>query len=427
MSNPAVCLPELVQRSLHPVCQALLIVLIGVASPPVFAQTAASQRLESQAAEPTLDEINRRTGFVPASEQDVLQVVRSIEAAVAEKDSVAFRSLFDESAYLDRCLIGVELPTDVRTEFEAGFRNSSPFKQTATHAIDLGGEYRFIRLVRTSGEIRPLFRFILPGGGGINYNELIVSRHSGRQPQIVDMMVAASGGSLSVTSRPVTLAMFADSPNSDQIRFSGVEPGILRSAKAIKAISFAFAAGKFRDAYGHFSELTPTMQGDKRLRVLKCIVGKNAGSQEYEQSLMELAEYFPDETATDLFLADLYRIQKKDDQLVHTVDRLLAELQDPYLNYLKTESLLRLNRLEEAMSAVLAAKSVAAHRSEVWVAEIEVLMKLRNHSATAKAIDALERKFGDGVLKLASYPDFNEFADSEAGRTCLARRAGFLE
>jgi|GEM_PF-5648450 len=371
------------------------------------------------------DSINRSTGFIPASEKEVMQVVRGIETANSDKDEVALCGWFDNSNYLNRILAGTRLPASIRVEFEAGLEQNGPFQQIATQILRMGGHYQFLRLQRRNGEIRPVFRSIVGDTGVVNYQELVVNKGTGQGPRVVDFYSSVAGDYIALTVRSTTLAEIIAGSPPGSVPTSGIDPEVVASAELMKTIGINLANGRYRECLSGMEQLPVGVRHEKAFLGLKSIIAKRVGLDEFQISIEELVRHNPDRIACDLALLELYRHKSDDNRTIEIVDRLIPAVQDPYLNFFKIQPLVRQNRLSEAKEAIAAAKTAAPGRSEIFVSEIGLLMKLKNHAATAEAIDDVEQQFGDHVLTLTSFPEFNEFSESEPGMACLARRAGF--
>jgi predicted Zn-dependent protease len=116
-------------------------------------------------------------------------------------------------------------------------------------------------------------------------------------------------------------------------------------------------------------------------------------------------------------------MQGQHDNLIKTVDRLIASIQDPYLNLLKVNSLLELNRIDEAHKAVADAKAASPDRIDIYWTETSIALKEQNHAATAALLDEISEKFGMTFNDLNQISEYANFAQSEIGKEWIARHA----
>ncbi len=105
----------------------------------------------------------------------------------------------------------------------------------------------------------------------------------------------------------------------------------------------------------------------------------------------------------------LCQMEKKPVETMTVADRLLKSMQDPWLNAYRIAGLVSQNRIKEAREAIAASKAAVPNVSVPYVAELGMLMQLKNHQETAQAIETLETKFGENMVKLTSFPEFEEF------------------
>lgn len=401
--------------------------------PSVTGQTVTGPGFDPQqqaaSAAKSLNRIDKAAGFVPASADEVLGVVRDIQKAIRDKDVFAFEKAFDQIAYVDRVLNGVSIPPIERAQFEAGMIAKSTFTALAIDVIQHNAEFMFLRLVRRGNETRALFRMIpvkrnAREGAVIKYKELVVRKGVGKSARVVDCSTTADGVYLSQFSHLLAVGALVANPDPGS-RPTGVDKEVLRSGSGLMAITRGLSAGNLSAALQAAEKLPSSLGNDRRMLALKCSIAKRLNGPRYKDAVLEFARVYPRDSEADLYLLDLYVEQPNDQELFKVVDRLIVAYQDPYLNYFKVAGLLRQSRTNEALASIDAARNAAPHRSEVSVASIGVMMKLKNHAATAKAIEATESRFGDRVLDLSIFPEFREFADSPEGQACLARRLGF--
>lgn len=370
--------------------------------------------------------INEATQFIAGSESDAQAIVSSIETAVAHSDTAAFTSLIDEEKLVDRMLAGLDLKPQFRKSFIQGMRDGGGLSHLASEIIrsaDSGGEYTFVRMVQKNGEVRPLFRFELADGGGINYHEFVVSVDSAGRPRVVDIYVYLTGDMLSQSIRRIVLPAVASENSGILAKLSGAETAFLNNLETIEQINGLIAAGKHKEAMPLFARLPETLQRDKTILMTRLVCAQNISDMEYSDAIRDLERWFPNDPAQDFRSIDLLAIQGQHDNLIRTVDRLIATIQDPCLNLLKIESMLALNRIDEARAAVAEARRMAPDRIDVFWIEVSVLLKAEDHQGTAALLDEIQERFGMTFNDLNTIPEYATFAASEVGREWMARHS----
>ncbi len=375
----------------------------------------------------TYERMNKLTGFVPASDDEVRELVDRLQAAAKARDRSAMLECFSTKANVTRITAGARMSPFQQTEFLRGYADSNPFGRLTSESMMLSSDFQLVRWNRRGTELRPLFR-LNSKDGGLTYNEFVIQAGGQDGPKVVDMVAHFSGDYLTLSVRPLALGPFLAESSPERIPAEGIDSAIVASAEGLTQISMCLSQGRFSAALAAFDLLQPPLNDQLGTMILKCVVARPIGSNSHREAVQDLRKCYPNTIASDLaFLAlkDLYEIQTQPVELMAVAERLLEAIQDPYLNYYRIDGLMSQNRLKEASDAIAAAKAAAPDRSEIYVAEIGLLMRLRNHRNTAHAIEQLELKFGDKDLQLTSFPEFDEFSDSEDGHLLLARRAGF--
>ena len=386
-----------------------------------------NNRSNSQApgSELSAQDVNQATKFVAATKMEAEALVKLVNAAVAHQDVSAFNALIDEARMVDRILAGFELTEKFRTGFMQGMREGGGLTNLSSEIIGTvqrGGDYTFVRMIQKGDELRPLFRLVLPDSGGMNYHELIVTVDASRQPRIADIDVHLSGELLSQSIRRLVLPAVAAEDSGILAKLTGAESEFLNNVATLKKISELNKEQKPQEAMALFASLPETLQKDKTVLLTKLLVAQSLGDAEYS-GVIDLDRYFPNDTARDFRAMDLLAIQGQHEELIKTVDRLIAVIQDPYLNTLKIDALLDLNRLEEARKSVREAKAAAPDRIDVYWVEIAMTLKVKDYAATAALLDEIGEKFGMTFNDLTTVPEYADFAASDIGKDWMARQA----
>ena len=404
-------------------------IILACASALLLFQTAGcgdSGKPPDAAGEMTLGEVNSATRFIAASRTDCDELVKSIEAAVAHQDMNAFNAMIDEEQMVDRILAGLDASNAFRTSFMQGMREGGGLANLSREimgSVQQGGDYIFVRMVQSGEEIHPLFRLTLPESGGMNYHELIISVDAQKQPRIADIHVYLSGELLSQSIRRLVLPAVASENSGILAKLTGAESAFLNHVSTMQKINDLSRSQQYSEALALFQTLPESLQKDKTVLLTKLIVAQGVGDTEYTSVIRDLEKYYPNDPARDFRAMDLLAMQGQHDNLIKTVDRLIASIQDPYLNILKVNSLLELNRIDEAHKAVADAKAASPDRIDVYWTETSIALKEQNHIATAALLDEISEKFGMTFNDLNEVSEYASFAQSEIGKEWMARHA----
>ena len=332
-----------------------------------------SGKTTDPAAEMTLGEVNSATRFVAAPRTSCDELVKSIEAAVAHQDIDAFNALIDEEQIVDRILAGLDAGDAFRTSFMQGMREGGGLTNLSREimgSVQRGGDYIFVRMVQSGDEIHPLFRLSLPESGGMNYHELIISIDAEKRPRIADIHVYLSGELLSQSIRRLVLPAVAAENAGIMAKLTGAESAFLKHVGTMQKINDLSRSQQYAEALALFQTLPESLQKDKTVLMTRLIVA-----------------------------------------------------QDPYLNLLKVNSLLELNRIDEAHKAVADAKAASPDRIDIYWTETSIALKEQNHAAAAALLDEISEKFGMTFNDLNQISEYANFAQSEIGKEWIARHA----
>lgn len=377
-------------------------------------------------AELSTQKLNELTHLAPVSEADAEVIRKAVEAAVAEQNSAAFEALIDESTLISRILAGIDVDTKFRNDFTAGIRQSGGVKRLADDIMQVahsGGSYSFVRMVKTGDEIRPMFRMV-PEEGGVNHHELILSKNASGQPMIADIHVHLSGEPLSQTMRRLALPAIAQQNSGILARLTGAEAEAVKQLKKLMEANQLMQAGNHAQALMVLNSLTGELQNDKTILLLKLTAAQQVDEAAYVATIRELERLYPEDTSSDLRSIDLLIVQERYEDLLKTVDRLVSSVQDPYLNIYKIDGLIALNRLEEARSTMTQIRQAVPDVLHVYWTEVGLLLKLKDHAATAALLDEIGEKFGIEFGDVSTAAEYADFAASDIGKEWMAKQAG---
>jgi len=371
-------------------------------------------------------DIRAKTGEVPGTREDADAVVKAVGETVTNRDAAALHRLLDEHRLVNRILVGLDVKDAARAEFEKGVRSGGSLSNLTREimaAVEGGGDYRFFRHVTKGNETRPLFRLILPNFGGVNYHELIIARDATGEPRITDIYIHITGELISQSVRRLLLPAFAAENNGLLARLTGREAALVRNFSTIEQINKHKEAKDFQEAYRLLTTLPQQLQKDKTILVLKLVIAQQLGVEEYVKVLRELEVSFPNDPARDFRSIDLYATQGNHEKVVEAVDRLIAANGDPYLYFLKLDSLVSLGRTRDARAAVKSARTAGVDTLDTHWMELGFFMSTKDHVSTAKMLDTISNKFGVEFSDLSQVAEYADFVASAEGKAWMRTHA----
>lgn len=359
-----------------------------------------------------------------ASEQQVKDLVKDLDAAVAHQSSSELAKLMDQAQLMDQILSGFVVVPEEKEEVVRGLmqvEGVSDLPDKIVAAVRSGGDYRFVRLISKDGQLRPLYRLTMPEDGGVNYHELVVEV-SGDKPLITNVYLYLSGESISESVRRVLIPALAAEDPSIVGKLTGSEAQILENRDVLRAINGLTSQEKFAEAFAKFEELSPELLRDRAVLMTRLVVSQALGDAEQEQVVEELAKAAPGQPCSDFPLFALRKKQGRHDDVIQIVDRLQKVIEDPYLDLLKVDALLATGKTDAAREAVVRVKTVCPDRSDVYWMEIAVSLRTKNFGETSRLLDDVGKTFGLEFRDLSSVPEYAEFVASDAGKSWLKKQ-----
>jgi len=397
---------------------ALLLALSGcgqqVAEPPADGRS----KTQAQAA-PEAAPAVRRT----ATEQQSKDLTEQVRQAIAHVDAAALSRLASDEAFADRVLQGTDLRGTERREAVEGLSGTlQEIFSGVTEGCRNGGSYSFVRLIERDGEFRPLFRLCLPQLSGINYHELVLVQTTDGT-RIADVNVYLSGESVADSLRRLVLPALAASNRGLQATLSAAELQQLEFADDIREIGDLQRRDQPKSAMELFRRLPDVIRKSEHLLRLQVRICRGLGPDELSAALLELVEGCADDPGVGFIEIERLELLGKPAETATAVDRLRDRIGDPYLSLLKVESLLRLDRAEEASEAVAAAKQVSEGDADVALTDLRVRLHRKDFAGVAELLDGLQQS-PEGA---AGIPEYQEFLQSEAGKAWLQRQVNQSE
>ena len=359
-----------------------------------------------------------------ANEQQVKELVKQLDAAIAHQSATELARLFDQNQLMDQILSGFVIVQDEKEEVVRGLKQVegvSDLPEKIVQAVRSGGDYRFVRLVTKDGQLRPLYRLTMPEDGGVNYHELVVELVS-EKPLITNVFLYLSGESLSESVRRVLIPALAAEDATIVGQLTGSEAEILKNRDALRTINVLTSQQKFEDAFAKFEELTPELLQDRTILMTRLVISQALGESEQESAVEALAKAAPGQPCSDFPLFALRKKQGRHEDVIQIVDRLQKVIEDPYLDLLKVDALLATGKTDAAREAVVRVKTVCPDRSDVYWMEIAVSLKTRNFEETARLLDEVGKTFGLEFRDLSSVPEYDDFVASDAGKSWIRKQ-----
>lgn len=357
-----------------------------------------------------------------ATLDEARQIAEAISVAVAHHDQSAFATLIHQEFFADRILHGLAVTDQFRADYRKQIADDGGLANVATDIMDSvknGGDYSLVQIMDRNGDHRPMFRLLLAEGRGFNHHEIILNKDRNGKTKIVDIFVYLTGEDVSDSLRALDLSTIVSQSEAVRKSLSPIEAAMIDNMQTLQNIQSLAAEGKGDEALKLYNGLPADLKTNRRLLMTKLGVAQRVSDDAYFQVLEEFQKHHPTEPAFLFRMLDMLAVQQRFEDVLQTADLLQRLTGDDYLNLMKVNSLLSLDRLEEARTAVTAAKKVSDNRIDVYWVEMSVLLKTKDHAAVAKQLDEIASKFGMKFNDLSVIPDYANFIASDEGRAWL--------
>ena len=276
------------------------------------------------------------------------------------------------------------------------------------------GSLRFLGVRRDSSGTRLLYRFSSPTEG-LNYIEFLVGERDG-EPVLVDMYTSLLGENFSAVMRHSYLQ-----PGSNPLyRLVGKGVNGEELSAALLEIKQMMQAGEYQEILDYYKTLPKSLRLQKLVHIQRIQAAAQLDDDmQYETILGDAIALFPNDPGIDLMLMDYYTLRGQYDSVLHLVDRLDEQMQDPYLDYQRGSMALEKGKYDQARE--YGEKLIAFDSS--MVEPYLLMIAIAMYEKDAKALsESLERMQLSGTSDIAfenveSDPDFVWFVESSEYET----------
>lgn len=356
----------------------------------------------------------------PATEPvvDPLETLaKAIERAAAKRDAREYALYFDFDALFRNATTGINLTSATVNRVRRGFDDGAAgFVQTVMKSLEPGGDYRFMKIIRTDGGSRLLFR--VSGAQGLNYHQLFIAPNALGDLRIVDIDIMASGETLSQTlQRILEQAMFQAGRSKD------VQPSQAELAEGIVKMAQLIRQEKGNDALDVYDALSETTRQIRIVQLVRLQAALLVGEQDYALAREQYRSLFKDDPTADLFLLGDFMLRKHYDLAETAIDHLDRWVGgDPILDVSRSNVALARGDAEKAKSLA----TEAARREPQLVSANEQLLVIalrqKDYSETLRLMRVLRDDFKMEFGDLPGIPEFADFIKSREYREWLRVR-----
>lgn len=355
------------------------------------------------------------SGEVP-SEEEAMELVQQIEATVAVGNPNVFAEAMDWELVFDRTTAEIDAPEETETAFRTGLlegvTGNGGLPAQVAQTAQQGGSYRLLQMREKDGELRALFRFLLPEAG-VNYHDLLLVKGDDGRVRIGDIQVFLSAEDLSTTFRRFYVAMVAEQNRSFLEKLSGKNAAFAEHMGDVQAMSASIRSGQPGAALKTYKSLPEALQADKAVLLVRYQAAVEEGEAECIQAVRDFKRHHPNDACIDMLSLDLYSSTGEYDKVLECIDRVDESVGgDPYLNVLRAGALSAAKRFDEAMAAGKAAIEAEPDMIQAYWEVIAVALQKKDFAEVSRWLDQVAADFEVEFEDLKQIPEYAEYVKS---------------
>ena len=284
--------------------------------------------------------------------------------------------LLDTAAMVERVIDSSEVPfRTLESSIEGlivSLQASAWFGREVIEALELGGDYRLLRVFEKDGERRALYR-LLTSDGGLNYHEMVLARRGPAGPaKVLDVYVYLTGERLSQSYRR------------------------------------AFQVAAARREASRYDRLDATANGGGLIDASSILLRTSITPNVYEVQLR------PAEGPV------LFERHESAHEALDEIDARVGG--DPYLHVQRARLFLLQENFEEARRSASRAVTEEPLLEPGYWTLATIGLETKNWGLLVEAFEGLEKSLAVEIRELADAPEYREFLESPQYKAWQARR-----
>ena len=357
-------------------------------------------------------------GKQPTDEQ-CLDIARSIEQAIDNRDVAAANKLFAWEALLEEATGGFDDSVELRkaTEsfgkgFKEGVVGSHGLFGAIADSVEKGSTYSYLKTHTAGGQKRVLFRLIL-ANGGINYHDFVVAVMPGDELKIRDVYVFLTGEMISELCRRSFLPVAQQASRGLLDRLTGRENEFMQNAPRLNLMREQLRNEHFSQLLATYDSLPESLKRDKTVLLLRLQAAQGIDDNEYLAAIADIQKYHPDDRSIHMIAIDGFLLNGQYEKALESIDKLDRAIDgDPYLDVMRARVFLEQSKFETARK--LAEKALAADETLLdayWVLVTSALAA-EDFDKTVALLNTMDEKFDMEFFDLETMPEYAEFVKS---------------
>ncbi|RYY22178.1 MAG: hypothetical protein EOP41_07485, partial [Sphingobacteriaceae bacterium] len=262
----------------------------------------------------------------PVSKQEATTFAKTIESGIKKKDYTTLDNVMDIDLFAEEMMKAADIKK--KSSFKEGVKqewNKVKFSAEIIKSLGTNGTYQFVKAYEKGGHQHIVFR--LYGDGGLNYHDFELVKYTNKV-MAKDIFIYITGEPLSKTMAQVySTALQEASANGDA--------ALSQYSKALIAMRRYYSQKEYQAAKEEFDRLPESLQNEKAIQLIYLQVASSIGGDVHQQALDHFEKLFGNDPSAQLALFDVFFLKGDYDKVLQIIDKMDAELQDPFLNTLR--------------------------------------------------------------------------------------------
>ena len=351
------------------------------------------------------------------------ELVDNLENAANASEVETVHSIFDLDGIVENATLGYGLEEDMRLSFIAGLESNSAMLnpntglgKRITDPLRGGGNFEFLRSMRTENEKAALFRAV-HADGELFYYKFLIGRNCFGEPCIVDLYNFSTAEWLSKSLKQAlfpTLAsispIYKDSPNDEQkIAIDSIED--------VRRLSTLVFQGDIDNAIETFSSLPESVQSEKTIFVPLLQEAINQYHPELESLIKKGKDLFPADPGLEQLYLEYYLVSGFFKKAHHSLDFLEDEVDnDPYLGTVRGLIFFSEEKYQEAEAQFKRALDAKPELSQPYMLLLMLSLQTQSENESVRLGKILQSKFDWKLEDFEELEGFESFKQSAAFR-----------
>lgn len=336
------------------------------------------------------------------------EFAQKLETSIRKGETGFLNERFDVAAFVERMFAGREMTKDVITQQREQFAKDVPFGNALAETVKQGGKFKFVRLHKSAGETRALFRMLTDGG--FNYFDftLIADNNTVR---VADVYIFSAGELFSESMLRAFLPALGRHNRRVAKTFSKAEADYMEYAPQVRAIRNAMRRHDPERALTLYRRLPRTVQRQRNVALLRVYAGVAHGwdSVECKRAIAHLTKHFPDSSASQMLLFQDHNARNEYAQMFTVIAALKKATGDlAYTEYLRGNVFYKQKKTKRARTAFMTAIMAEPEFDDAHAALVALALERKDWKAVSRRLLRLQElnvEFGD-LTKIPIYAQY---------------------